>query len=190
MSEQKYRYVGPALANRQDEWTQLEKGGCIDPERYLYKSVRGGSYRCFPAEDVEPILESVPRTEGQPAPAPKFTPPPPRSNLQWVGVDLDETLAQGIWTPENPTAEIGPPIAGNVAKVRALAAQGWKIHVHTSRPWHEVEHIKGWLRFHGVPFAGIQCGKPLYAAYIDDRAIFAGDDDWTPKSKDARVSPR
>lgn len=115
-----------------------------------------------------------------------FVPPPPRLDLIWVGVDLDDTLAEGVWTPDNPTSDIGPPILDNVKKVRALAEVGYKIHIHTSRAWHDYEAIEAWCEFHDVPVDRIQCGKPLYAAYIDDRAIFAGDADWTPKTREAR----
>ncbi len=107
---------------------------------------------------------------------------PERDELKWVGIDLDETLARGIW----PTPGIGEPIKRNVDKARWLAANGWKVHVHTSRPWHEYEKVKSWLHHNGVPHHGIQMGKPLYAAYIDDRAIFAGDADWTPKPSEVR----
>lgn len=107
---------------------------------------------------------------------------PPRSDLLWVGVDLDGTLAKHLWTPSNPTSEIGDPIPEAVEKVRELVALGYKIIVHTSRPWTDYENIENWMRFYGIPFKEIQCGKPLYVAYIDDRAINASEDSWIPKT--------
>lgn len=112
----------------------------------------------------------------------------PRSYLKWLAVDLDGTLAEGIWTPEEPTSEIGAPIARNVEKVRRLAEAGWKIVIHTARPWHDYESIEAWANWVPVPFKGIVCGKLLAAAYIDDRAINADDPDWTPRSHDARTA--
>lgn len=120
----------------------------------------------------------------EPTPTRSFVAPPPRSRLLWVGVDLDGTLAEPVWTPDNPTSEIGEPITRNVSKVRQLAAEGWKIVIHTSRAWTDYEAIEAWLSHHGISFKEIQCGKPLYAAYIDDRAIYSEDEDWRPRGKD------
>lgn len=105
---------------------------------------------------------------------------PQRQNLLWVGVDLDGTLAQPLWTPDNPTSEIGDPIPDNIYKVYELVRAGYKIIVHTSRPWTDYEAIENWLRHYGIPFKEIQCGKPLYVAYIDDRAINASEESWLP----------
>jgi hypothetical protein len=106
---------------------------------------------------------------------------PPRSDLLWLGVDLDGTLARPIWTPDNPTSEIGEPLPKNVARLRRAVDKGYKNILHTSRPWTDYENIEGWLHYYGIPFKEIQCGKPLYYRYIDDRAITAieeADGDW------------
>jgi hypothetical protein len=103
----------------------------------------------------------------------EYNPPPPRSDLRWLGVDLDGTLAEPIWTPDNPTSEIGNPLPNNVAKLKRAVAKGFKVVIHTSRPWTDYEHIEYWLRFHEIPFKEIQCGKPLYYRYIDDRGFHA-----------------
>lgn len=108
-------------------------------------------------------------------------PAPPRAKLLWAGVDLDGTLAKPVWTPENPTAEIGDPIEENVWKLDELVAQGYKIIIHTSRPWTDYETIEIWLRYHGIAFREIQCGKPLFAVYVDDRARWSEDKEWTPR---------
>jgi hypothetical protein len=104
-----------------------------------------------------------------------------RNNLLWIGVDLDGTIAQPVWTPENPTSEIGDPIPENIDKIRDLVAAGYKIIIHTSRAWTDYERIETYLKHYQIPFKEIQCGKPLYAAYVDDRAIHADDKSWFPR---------
>lgn len=106
---------------------------------------------------------------------------PVRDKLIWVGVDLDGTLAAPLWTPDNPTSEIGDPIWPNVAKVLELDAAGYKIIIHTSRGWTDYQFIENWLNHYNIPFREIQCGKPLYAAYVDDRAIHADEESWLPR---------
>lgn len=105
---------------------------------------------------------------------------PPRDKLLWVGVDLDGTLAEPVWTPQNPTSEIGNPIWENVAKLAALHVAGYKIIIHTSRAWTDYELVEDWLRTHHIPFREIQMGKPLFALYIDDRARHADAESWLP----------
>lgn len=107
---------------------------------------------------------------------------PLRTKLLWVGVDLDGTLAEPLWAPENPTSEIGDPIPVNLLKVDELVAAGYKIIIHTSRPWTDYQIIEQWLNHYSIPYKEIQCGKPLYAAYIDDRAIHAEEESWLPNS--------
>jgi hypothetical protein len=110
----------------------------------------------------------------------KFKSKPFTSKLIWVGVDLDGTLAEPLWTPDNPTSDIGDPIPDAILKVNQLVAQGYKVIVHTSRPWTDYQVIEQWLQHYNIPFKEIQCGKPLYAAYIDDRAINAEEESWLP----------
>jgi hypothetical protein len=105
---------------------------------------------------------------------------PQRKNLLWLAVDLDGTLARPLWTPQNPTSAIGDPIPVNVIKLREAVAKGYKVVIHTSRPWSDYEAIEAWLTHNRIPFKGIVCGKLLAAAYVDDRAIHADDSQWTP----------
>ena len=107
-----------------------------------------------------------------------YNPPAPRGNLVWIGVDLDGTLAKPVWTADNPTSDIGDPIWENVSKLERAVAKGYKPIIHTSRPWTDYEAIEYWLNYWGIPFKEIQCGKPLYKAYIDDRAVHADDPEW------------
>lgn len=111
----------------------------------------------------------------------KFIPKPLGSKLIWVGVDLDGTLSEPLWTPDNPTSEIGDPIPESIEKVHELVSAGYKVIVHTSRPWTDYQVIEQWLQHYNIPFKEIQCGKPLYAAYIDDRAINADEESWLPE---------
>jgi len=104
---------------------------------------------------------------------------PVRGYLKWAAVDLDGTLAQGIWTPEDPTSDIGPPIERNVNKVMDLIAKGWKIHIHTARPWHDYERIEVWSEFWSVPYHYIHCGKLLAGIYVDDRAVHESEPVWS-----------
>lgn len=101
----------------------------------------------------------------------------PRSELLWAAVDFDGTLTESVWTPEDPVATPGPPKLSSLVKVRDLHLAGYKIVVHTARPWADYEIIEQWLVRHRVPFKGIVCGKLLAAVYIDDRAIHV-DDNW------------
>lgn len=123
-------------------------------------------------------------TRSRPAPTVKHCTPPPRSRLLWAAVDVDGTLAQPLWTPQHPTSAIGEPIWENVAKVRALAAAGYKIVGHTSRPDTDYEALEMWFNHYGIPCKTIRTGKPLAAVYIDDRAVHADEPDWLERLKE------
>lgn len=102
----------------------------------------------------------------------------PTRELKWVGMDLDGTLAHQVW----PIRGIGPPVTQAVAECIRIRAARMKIVIHTSRPWTDYENIERWLNDHGIPWDHIQCGKPLYAAYFDDKAVRP---DWAPGATDA-----
>lgn len=106
---------------------------------------------------------------------------PQRERLIWLAVDLDGTLAEPIWTPQNPTSAIGDPIRHNVVKLREAVRAGYKVVIHTARPWTDYEAIEAWCNQHEIPFRSIVCGKILAAAYVDDRAIDARESTWIPK---------
>jgi hypothetical protein len=105
---------------------------------------------------------------------------PHRGDLKWLAVDLDGTLAEPTWTPVNPTRAIGEPINRNVLKLWEAVKAGYKIIIHTARPWTDYELIESWLMVYGIQFDRIICGKLLALAYIDDKAIHEGDDSWIP----------
>ena len=108
----------------------------------------------------------------------------PNEDLLWIAIDLDNTLAEGIWTPENPTPEIGPPIKANVNKCWQLVYAGFKIVIHTSRGWTDYERIEKWAIKNSIPFSLIVCGKLLARAYIDDRNLDINRFSWIPEDYD------
>jgi hypothetical protein len=111
--------------------------------------------------------------------ASEYVTPPPVSRLKWAGIDLDGTLAEPLWTAENPTSDIGAPIAANVAKAHKLHEDGWKIVIHTSRAWTDYAAIEAWLNHHEIPFRAIICGKGLFGVMIDDRNVDINSPDWS-----------
>lgn len=102
----------------------------------------------------------------------------PVDELKWVGIDLDGTLAEPVW----PDPGVGDPIWDNIEKMIEVYEAGYKIMIHTSRYWGDYELIKAWLKEHNLyhMVKEIQCGKPLYRAYVDDKAIRADAETWLP----------
>lgn len=130
----------------------------------------------FPEYCPEGCNEHSPEVQN----APEGFKVPQRADLLWLGIDLDGTLAEPLWTPANPHAGIGAPIQRNVAKLRAAVEAGYKVVVHTSRPDSDYELIEAWLQLHDIPFKAIRTGKPLCALYIDDRARHSEEESWLP----------
>lgn len=108
-----------------------------------------------------------------------FIPPPQRGDLKWLAVDFDNTIVRSRWTVDNPTAVPGEPIWGNVSKLNAAVAMGYKVWVHTARPWSDYEIVEACLLYHGIHFDGIVCGKLLALAMIDDRGVHESAESWT-----------
>lgn len=93
--------------------------------------------------------------------------------LKWLGVDFDETIATSTGYPDYKPLE---PKKGAVEFLKKVNDDGWKIIIHTARPWADYETIEKWLFFYNIPYRRIVCGKLLAKYYIDDRAIeFNGD---------------
>lgn len=112
--------------------------------------------------------------------------PPPRTELIWCAIDLDGTLAEGVWTPESNGRDIGKPIERNVRKLEVLRSGGYKIVIHTARGWEHYQTIESWLDFHCIPYDRIVCGKLLAAVYVDDRAVESEQRSWLPKIQQHR----
>lgn len=117
---------------------------------------------------------------------PDFVLEPPLGDLIWIAVDLDGTLAEGVWTPDNPTSDIGNVKVysdGLTGKDKAdeLDRAGYKIIVHTARSWTDYQNIEKWLIHNKIPFKAIVCGKLLVKEYVDDRGISAFESSWLPE---------
>lgn len=110
---------------------------------------------------------------------------PRRSDLKWAALDLDGTLAEGIWTPTTPNAGIGKVIEANRQKAWDLVEAGYKAIIHTARPWSDYELIEQYCYAYNIPFSGIVPGKLLAAVYIDDRAKNASEESWIPEVTNA-----
>jgi hypothetical protein len=111
----------------------------------------------------------------------EFVPEPPRGDLRWVALDLDGTLAEGIWRADNPTSDIGPIRPGVKAKCDKLVAAGYKPVIWTSRSYTDYENIEKWCAHNDLPIKHIFCGKLLAAVYIDDRALNDSESSWLPE---------
>lgn len=89
-------------------------------------------------------------------------------DLLWIAVDLDSTTAMNTGHPEY---KLLGPVLGAREALQELAGKGWKIIIHTARPWSDYETIENWLLLYDIPFKRIVCGKLLAKYYIDDRNI-------------------
>jgi hypothetical protein len=105
---------------------------------------------------------------------------PERAELLWYMVDLDGCIAEAVYDSSDPSTamKIGPPILKNIAKLHEVVYAGYKVVIHTSKPWAAHEAIAAWLEHYGVPYKTIQCGKPLGHRYVDDRAINSNEESW------------
>ena|SRR5882762_6138858 len=109
-----------------------------------------------------------------------FVQPGPRSKLLWLAIDLDGTLAEPVWTADNPVSEIGKPIWANIQKLVSATEAGYKIVIHTARPWTDYEAIEAWLSHWDIPWDKILPGKILAHTYLDDRAVHESAPSWVP----------
>lgn len=101
---------------------------------------------------------------------------PEDTDLPYVAIDLDDTLAKKVW----PKHGIGEPIYENFRKLDLLIAEGWTPVIHTARSWADYDAIRVWMAGMGYPGIRVVCGKFLAERYIDDKAINAEADSWLP----------
>jgi hypothetical protein len=145
-------------------------------------------------DKMEQLALDIPFVRAEPGsipiqfPVAEFQSVPPRGNLLWAAVDLDGTLAEGVWTADNPTSEIGPVKVyadGKTARDKCieLVEAGYKIVIHTARGYTDLENIERWLEFHQIPYRQVVCGKLLAAVYIDDRNRDIEEESWVPERK-------
>lgn len=105
---------------------------------------------------------------------------PTDTQFKWAAVDLDGTIAEQIWSPENPTTDIGPPMMDNVMKLWELVAAGYKISIYSARPYDHYEGVEQYLVHYGIPFRRIFLGKVNPSLFVDDKAINARAEMWLP----------
>jgi len=92
--------------------------------------------------------------------------PLPNEGLKWIAVDFDGTIAKNSGFPDFIPSE---PLEGVKKILDRFVAQGYKIIVHTARPWADYDNIEKWCIENEIPFRRIVCGKLLAKFYIDDR---------------------
>lgn len=102
----------------------------------------------------------------------------PPVELKNLAVDLDGTLCNQTWTPEQSKSLVGDPITENIAKLFEAVAAGYTIDIHTARPWVDRDMIEAWLVAHQIPYRAIVCGKILAHRYVDDKAVPADAKKW------------
>ena len=90
------------------------------------------------------------------------------NELKWVGVDMDNTLADNSGSPD---FILGEPIKGAKEFMEELISRGFKPVIYTARHWADYNDIEVWLNKHEIPFREIICGKPLFHCIVDDKNI-------------------
>ena len=92
---------------------------------------------------------------------------------QWIGVDLDGTLAEyNDWIG---VEHIGKPIPLMMERVKGWVAEGKKIKIFTARAIHgqdAIHHIHQWLVQHGLPELEVTNVKDFDMVELwDDRCV-------------------
>jgi len=82
-----------------------------------------------------------------------------------VVVDFDGTIVESAYP------KIGALKKGAIAGLQRLRDKGMKIHIFTSRPNFNYEHVKEFLDEQKVPYDLLLMGKPFGTIYIDDKGI-------------------
>lgn len=91
---------------------------------------------------------------------------------EWIGVDLDGTLAK--YTGWKGAAKIGEPIPAMVKRIRRWVGHGKKVKLFTARADDEksVNAIKKWLKDHELPDLEVTNLKDQHMTELwDDRAV-------------------
>ena len=90
-----------------------------------------------------------------------------------IGIDLDGVICSEERAFERSLATLLP---GALESLEALKAAGHVIIIWTARGWSEYRMTFEWLSSHGIPFDQLVMGKPIFDAFVDDRAI--GHEGW------------
>lgn len=103
-----------------------------------------------------------------------------RKGKQWIGVDLDGTLAKRAGGAGKP---IGEPVPAMVARVEKWLQDGKEVRIFTARAGdpQEVQRIRAWLSEHNLPRLKITNKKDLGLVELwDDCAVRVEIDKGTP----------
>jgi len=106
--------------------------------------------------------------------------PPTDEQLLTAIIDLDGTIAESTWHPEQTRSVIGDPIDHGIDQLIRLYLSNYRIVIFTARAWADHDMIVAWLIENEIPFHQVICGKPLGTVYIDDKAVNASADSWAP----------
>ena len=92
---------------------------------------------------------------------------------QWIGVDLDGTLAMA--EPWQGFEHIGKPVPNMVKRLNVWVGMGYTVKIVTARaasPEVAIPPIKKWLKTHGLPDLEITNAKDMDMIELwDDRAV-------------------
>ena len=88
--------------------------------------------------------------------------------LNWLGIDLDKTIAHNSPHPDYALLE---PIDGAREALQSLSKGGWRITIYTARHWQDYDIICEWLNKYKIPYDQVVCGKLFCRWMIDDKAI-------------------
>ena len=92
---------------------------------------------------------------------------------QWIGVDLDGTLA--IAEPWKGFEHIGKPVPNMLKRVKIWLEMGYNVKIVTARaaqPEEAIPPIKQWLKANGLPDLEVTNGKDMDMIELwDDRCV-------------------
>ncbi len=91
---------------------------------------------------------------------------------EWIGVDLDGTLA--VYDQWRGPDHIGDPVPLMVERVRNWIANDYKVKIFTARASDpkQIPPVKAWLKRHHLPDLEVTCSKDFAMAELwDDRCV-------------------
>lgn len=98
--------------------------------------------------------------------------PDDKDQREWIGVDLDKTLA--FHEPGTGASAIGHPVPSMIRRVRDWLKAGKRVKIFTARAHDpkQIPVVQDWLVKHGLPKLEVTNIKdPLMSAIYDDKAV-------------------